>query len=1303
MDTDYYEGAIDEYISEGLSREEAEILIAQELQEHLNEVAENAHQLYEEALEKRCEETGKIYDDGGRVSFEFPLELFTYNIATNKFDTELWTATLERYLLESLRGEEPEQTPPDEEQTPPNEEQIALDEGQAALDGEQASPNGEQVSPDEDTGVEVEQEIFDRLKAIDRETYDGFLSKKDYPDGVLFYKKPIKTGSLIGHGAAVSALRGAGSSRGIKMAKGAKCPRRWFTSKPRRPRPKPKTPVPKPPPVQKPTPTPQPVKPTPHPVTPAPPVTKPTPTPQPVTPTPPVTKPISTPPVTKPTTTPPATKPATTQPARPAPVQQPKLIPRPTLPLAHTSAPAPTNPPAHPTANPPETIEGQDRKKKDREKEKRRIREKEGQRRKGKDCYFGYVDDVHEIKGGYEIRIEAVSENSLSDELFVREVQKLQAVSGAPNFDLYELALIHIYVTSLPPGVQEGYWINFKLDTKKSTPASKDNPNLSTAFSNGITVLETLKPSISFSKRRVECFFTNDDGKVVQTILNTVRKDITATVLSRLKTAFGKGANRVKSHIDDYIYDLNNDSIPTISFAKTGGGTTISASKKGDKSPGGRARSSSRDGKKDRSSRSKSRRTGRQRRDNSGSRESRDRSKSQTRKKGKRKPDPIETILSKEAKYATQYHVYNVGQGHSARVFGGPSNKAMFTSDFGYGKIYGEQRLTVCFHMIFTKGKPELPILLSHWDADHYRIAKNNAARLFSGTQYDVTNRKWVAPGGDHIEGPIAQSLARSIGSNLHEWSSKSIVDFGNIEVVSCKQKHLSVPDKNNNGALALIMGSGTDLMLYPGDANFEAIPDIDSMEGRVRTVIATHHGSLVSLGTGNSRGKSIPKASPGVSNALFSYADGNSFGHDLDEAYPYYKQKGYKEASATSFLTGKIDTYIVDHIHDDNDSIATNTTSMMMALEVEPPLLVSMTKVLTEDPPLEEPPTEQLSLEEPIMEQLSTAQPLMEQTSTPGQTWSPLTVADLSNWKQIAANEPRTKTTDTSSMHFQEVLAITGLGKEDVDDLEKYAVKDDQGNIVLYDITATTVKLYNVPLNIPCKTDYPVTVQITCQDIEINISKPSSGAKDALMTFHVENGFEWVKGTQSEPGADGRPGNPGYAGGRLRLAFAGDMVINRDSKVLFDSKKGKVANDFHGFQIQYHGGGGSNGQKGGDGSKDKPSTKGGNGGDAGGPGTIFDSEVMSRDILPSQFLTIDSSQFGKCGNPGKGGAGASGPTPGAPHGQNGADGKVVDRSTAQFQKAQVKYTALQTHEEVEDALVATDWRYCYEEEPATS
>lgn len=126
---------------------------------------------------------------------------------------------------------------------------------------------------------------------------------------------------------------------------------------------------------------------------------------------------------------------------------------------------------------------------------------------------------------GFEVRVDSIAENSLSDEVFLREIEKLLVAAGTPpGFARYRLAFATIFLRTLPPGVKLGSWINFRVDTKNQTAAPEGDPDVSGSFNDGITVLEVLEPELSFSTFKMECYFAENNGFLVQTDVKSITK-----------------------------------------------------------------------------------------------------------------------------------------------------------------------------------------------------------------------------------------------------------------------------------------------------------------------------------------------------------------------------------------------------------------------------------------------------------------------------------------------------------------------------------------------------------------------------------------------------------------------------------------------------------------------------------------------------------------------------------------------------------------------------------------------------------
>ncbi|KAF5614747.1 hypothetical protein F52700_13619 [Fusarium sp. NRRL 52700] len=1142
-----YDSYIQQLTADLIPLERAEQLIAQAICTYMNELADNARNIYKQRVKQRCQDQDQAYVSIDQTGERFPLELFTKNIKANKLDARKWNATIQDYLVTRTPSGFPK-----------------------------PSPNHEQ-------------EILNCLSLVDQEVDDAFslvdLNDNKIADNQLGAVVVIPLIYYIGMMAAAAVLTGVGLMIGPKLRHDEQ-----LGDIPRFP---------------------------------------------------------------------------SSGDTWEWPGGGPVVI----NPVLGSGNPG-QNPSPPPPYGIPDPLVEQLRKKRRRDKKKARRGDKDKRRKDHKDYYFGYVDRVEPAGTGYEIRVEAIADNSLSDEVFIRELEKLALAAGNPGFGRYRLALISIYVHKIPPAVEVGKWINFKVDTKNKAPAMADSPDVSGPFRDGVSRLEALEPRFSFFNLRIECYFADNEGFVVQTDVASITKDITASTMATLQAAFNSFNFMAQAITDLFDLFMNSDPIDKEQDKETSNEATQSAQP---------------DSIRDLFA---------------------DNFLNLNLKKAippSRKPkvvkqkfadmEEIEKALFRLKTRATKYNVYDVGQGHSGRVFSG--NTEMFANDFGYGRV-GGRKDTVCSHMI--KGQAKVPILLSHWDADHFRIAKSSVAKGYSGSVDDVTYRHWVAPGGSHMQGTITHELAWTIEQHkkLFQWPDTKRLDVGNVTIVSCKRNtRYEMPDKNNYGALALILGEGDKHLVYPGDANYESVPIISSLNRKVSSLIATHHGSTVALREkGGSVGASIPKAAPKDSYAIFSYAKGNTYGHDIKTASQYYLKAGYQLCDATAtFMSGE-DTFEITNFG--QSLLADNS---LWAMPEHLPTVAARREVL------------------------------------PGiyATKMPQPASDVANTTQT---QPLMPLSGEIVPQFPALLTVRGSGKgtakPDQDDLLPYAIRDENGDIVVYDIKASKIILENLPLLIPCTTDYPVVVQLSCHDIEFRGVEPSAGVVP-LVRFNVANGFEWARG--ADAGQDGLSGNPGFAGGRVRLAVAGEWKTS--------------SSDMSGFSIQYCGGWGSNGQAGGRGLPGKNGTnnfimlvdssgketypkgepqaggagdRGGRGGDAGEPGTVASSEVLAvNDQWPAGWkVVIDTgtpgtgSEFGKAGNAGKGGLGGSGGAgdkyylsdwrfrltkkkPYGSSGQNGDDGKTFDGSTAQFRSAKVYLRMFTTEDEILNQMAPVDWRFYFD------
>jgi len=231
------------------------------------------------------------------------------------------------------------------------------------------------------------------------------------------------------------------------------------------------------------------------------------------------------------------------------------------------------------------------------------------------------------------------------------------------------------------------------------------------------------------------------------------------------------------------------------------------------------------------------------------------------------------------------------------------SGQARLFSDFGYG--FGNSNQGSISQEIMQSAGSGVPILLSHWDLDHYKLAISPQAVILDGQPSDPKCKTWIAP--ENIgDGPTVNSLVGAIRGNgkLIMWPKTEVsIQAGNIEI-----RQTMSPDeknKNNSGALTLLIGSlaASEYLLYPADASFQYIPGIGALSSQLTKLVATHHGSLRSLDDKPSRGASIPAARNQNGMLIYSYGKNNQYRHSESLVRSFYADKGWQQVQKTEDL----------------------------------------------------------------------------------------------------------------------------------------------------------------------------------------------------------------------------------------------------------------------------------------------------------------------------------------------------------------------------------------------------------------
>ncbi|KAK6346358.1 hypothetical protein TWF730_010684 [Orbilia blumenaviensis] len=818
----------------------------------------------------------------------------------------------------------------------------------------------------------------------------------------------------------------------------------------------------------------------------------------------------------------------------------------------------------------------QDRKKKQREKDKKKREEEEKEKEKRKDYYYGVVEridrvkkrkvkphesgdpSVNDVEEGFELRISAIKENTVADKLFAFIGSHSVLGTDLLAISKHDILAFSIYLDNIGGGIVEDAWVNFKSDLSDKQPATRDYDE----YFNGFCYVEEHKPKLLLGTQSRGIFghFADSTWGYKGTVdTGSFKTDLPATAAEMLQ------------HIFDGLNTSENQMMRCAQLATA----ELPGVSDNYKDP---------------------------------------------------QLNSISTILfgTPNAKPRAQSMIMgDIGQAAWNTVLGMKTNSifekpsVLFVSDYGYGKGIAdlEERIEDLIHF-----HPDVPLILSHWDSDHYRLATSHAAKDLHDSNWSPDNRPWIAP--KLKTGIVAQSLAGRIGrrKQLYEWTfdNDSYMSRGNITIARCNPVHAGKPnDKNNNGALAILMGTDDDgYVLYPGDANFEAIPFLADIDGKVKAVVATHHGSTRSLDNSHGTGSQIPHAVGQCQLVvrgpdgqfkyfgnepvtLFSYGRGNSYGHSVHAVGKFYESKGYKKFFATEELTG---------------STGAHTDAQVGITLVFDPDASGNPKKLSE---------EEMTL-------FSTRR----------------------NMKFGEEKDAFVRKVVLPPAYAEEIR----LGPE-ANGLDTYAIPDGLGNVEQYFIMGSKV-IIDAPLKVRCTADYPLRLTIQCHDIVINLPSPTT----PLVTFDVADGFAWTGPAEAEQ--IGRVGNDAAMGGFLDLRVGENWIITSNGGVVFDSTQ-PSASSAQNLKIEYINGKGGNGQQGGRGrngangesSKDYLGQSGGDGFDGaqgGEPGRptgyrasliVATKPKVKHDSDGSKEITFSTihTNYGLPGDPGQGGEGGKG------------------------------------------------------------
>lgn len=203
------------------------------------------------------------------------------------------------------------------------------------------------------------------------------------------------------------------------------------------------------------------------------------------------------------------------------------------------------------------------------------------------------------------------------------------------------------------------------------------------------------------------------------------------------------------------------------------------------------------------------------------------------------------------------------------------------------------------------------PVILSHWDMDHwsYAIASSryNQSNLTTKHEWnpDAIRRFWIARAPQilaHEIGPLHQAFLRALVqtsilpglSAFLLWpEKKKRISFGAGWVEACSPRQGSRGDRNNTGLVMFVRpNSAAGAIVLTGDADFGSISSLrNKRKPALAGVVAPHHGARISI-------PDVPKPKIGSPRwMVVSVGSGNSYGHPKESAISAYKKAGWRLA----------------------------------------------------------------------------------------------------------------------------------------------------------------------------------------------------------------------------------------------------------------------------------------------------------------------------------------------------------------------------------------------------------------------
>jgi hypothetical protein len=245
-------------------------------------------------------------------------------------------------------------------------------------------------------------------------------------------------------------------------------------------------------------------------------------------------------------------------------------------------------------------------------------------------------------------------------------------------------------------------------------------------------------------------------------------------------------------------------------------------------------------------------------------------------------PDSTVPDIAHEIGRATAGHsiewlgVYDVGQGNCAGLTAG--GRVLLYADFGGGVLANKKTFPGALTSFCFCGGRQPPVVLSHWDWDHWSSA-NRDTRAQQST--------WIVPRQKplgHVHGTFIAAVAGAGGHFLVWPKGGAKCSTGQISIDQCTGS-----TRNDSGlALTVAPAGGGDPVLLPGDATYRHVPS--GLGTTFESIVCPHHG-------GKMHGAKAPRSpGNGYSRLGYSYGKGNRYKHPIRATRREHDKKGWHD-----------------------------------------------------------------------------------------------------------------------------------------------------------------------------------------------------------------------------------------------------------------------------------------------------------------------------------------------------------------------------------------------------------------------